>query len=74
MYVPLKSKHVWSISTYPFFPEPYELPVLLPRLLEQEGMGRVMLLFPPERSGIFSEALHVCVSVGLCVWRSGIRF
>ncbi len=63
---------MWSISTYPFFPEPYELPVLLPRLLEQEGMGRVMLLFPPERSGIFSEALHVCV--GLCVWWSGIGF
>ncbi len=52
---------------YPFFPEPYELPVLLPRPFEQEGMGRVILLFPPERSGIFSEALHVCVSVGLCV-------
>ncbi len=67
------SKHVWSISHVSFIPEPYELPVLLPRALEQEGMGRVMLLFPPERSGIFSEALHVCLSVGLCVvavWHS----
>lgn len=58
----MNSKSTYGvISTYPFFPEPCKLPVLLPRPLEQEGMGRVMLLFPPERSGIFSEALHACV-------------
>jgi len=52
---------------HPFFPELCKLPVLLPRPLGQEGMGRVMLLFPPEGSGIFSEALHAYVCVCVCI-------